>query len=78
MSLPHWQHTRQRAEHINGPMLFIQDGPQLDFTLRQTQGLGRIGDHKGEGLLIHTTLAVQLSTSPTILGLAHQLGWVRE
>lgn len=23
LSLPHWQHTRQRAEHITGPVLFI-------------------------------------------------------
>lgn len=78
LSLPHWQHTRQRAEHIDAPVLFIQDGSQLDFTLRQAQGLGRIGDDKGQGLLIHTTLAVQPGTSPTILGLAHQLVWVRE
>jgi hypothetical protein len=78
LSLPHWQHTRQRAEHIDGPVLFIQDGSQLDFTLRQAQGLGRIGDDKGQGLLIHTTLAVQPGTPPAILGLAHQLVWVRE
>ena len=78
LSLPHWQHTRQCAEQIAGPVLFIQDGSQLDFTLRQAQGLGRIGDDKGQGLLTHSTLAVQPGTSPTILGLAHQLVWVRD
>jgi hypothetical protein len=46
--LPHRQHTRQRAEPINGPVLSIQDGSQLDVTLRQTQGLGRIGEDKGQ------------------------------
>lgn len=59
LSLPHWQHTWQLAEHISGPVLFIQDGSPLDFTLRQAQGLGRIRDDKSQGLLIHTTLAVQ-------------------
>lgn len=78
LSLPHWHLTRQCAKQITGPVLFIQDRSQLNFTLRQAQGLGRIGDDKGQGLLTHSTLAVQPGTSPTILGLAHQLVWTRE
>lgn len=78
LSEPHWKSTRRNAERVNGPVLFIQDGSQLDFTFREVGGLGRIGNDNGRGLLIHSTLVVRPDTSPTILGLAHQLVWVRQ
>jgi hypothetical protein len=78
ISLPHWRLTRQTAQHSEGPVLFIQDGSQLDFTGRDAQGLGRIGDDRGQGLLIHSALAVRPGTAPEILGLAHQVVWIRE
>ena len=48
---------RQAAEHP--VVLCVQDDSQLDFTLRSgTQGLGRIGNSKGRGILQHGALAV--------------------
>ena len=59
LSLPHWRATRRCAEQANGPMLFVQEGSQLDFTFRDADGLGRIGNNDGSGSLIHSVLAVQ-------------------
>lgn len=78
ISLPHWRLTPQEVQHSKGPVLFIQDGSQLDFTGRDAQGLGRIGDDRGQGLLMHSALAVRPGTDPQILGLAHQVVWIRE
>lgn len=52
-------------------VLMIQDTTELDFTAHpKTQGLGPIGDGRGQGLLLHSTLAV-LPDSREVLGLAH-------
>lgn len=64
ISLPHWRLTRQNAQHREEPVLFIQDGSQLDFSGRDVQGLGRIGDDRGQGLLIHSALAIRPGTAP--------------
>lgn len=77
LSAPHWRATRERAEHADGTVLFIQDGSQLDFTFRDARGLGRIGNDAGQGLLMHSTLALLPGACATTLGLAHQLVWVR-
>lgn len=59
---------------------FVQGGSQLDFTVRDTEGLGRIGNARGRVILIHSTLALLLLPGDplTVLGLAHQLPWVRD
>lgn len=52
-------------------VLFVEDTSELDFTAHaQTRGLGPIGDGKGRGLLLHSTLAV-LPDWRQVLGLAH-------
>lgn len=72
LSMPHWTKTR-RAAGEQEEMLFIQDTTELDYTHHPTkQGLGPIGDGRGRGLLLHSTLAVVPSSTPQILGLAHQ------
>lgn len=44
-------------------VLQIQDTTQLDYTKpRRTVGLGRIGDERGRGLLVHSCLAVALAS----------------
>ena len=78
LSLPHWRATRCCAQQADGPVLFVQDGSQLDFTFRDADGLGRIGNNDGSGLLMHSVLAVQPGQPATVLGLAHQLVWVRD
>ncbi len=72
LSEPHWQGTRQRsaAERV---VLMVQDVTQLDYTryARTMAGLGPIGDGRGRGLLLHTTLAV-VPHPRQVLGIAHQ------
>jgi hypothetical protein len=85
---PHCQRTRQ-ALRQPGRFLLLEDTTELDFTGHPaTEGLGRIGgardDQGPRGLLLHTSLAVQLLPGPgpdavvgRIVGLAHQVVWAR-
>src|SRR5512135_1495184 len=85
---PHCQRTRQ-ALRQPGRFLLLEDTTELDFTGHPaTEGLGRIGgardDQGPRGLLLHTSLAVQLLPGPEpdvvvgrIVGLAHQVVWAR-
>lgn len=74
----HWQNTRRRmaAESV---VLLAQDTTTLSFnTLKQTSGLGPIGDerHPGRGLLLHSLLAFRLDGIP--LGTAWAHLWARD
>jgi hypothetical protein len=72
LSAPHWEQTRQAAvqEEV---VLFVQDTTVLDYSHHPTKkGLGPIGDGRGRGLLLHTTLAVVPGGTPRVLGMAHQ------
>lgn len=52
-------------------VLLVEDTTELDYTAHpHTTGLGPIGDGKGRGLLLHSTLAVTPDTR-ALLGLAH-------
>ena len=52
-------------------VLFAEDTTELDYTAHpQTAGLGPIGDGKGRGLLLHSTLAIT-PADRQVLGLAH-------
>jgi hypothetical protein len=75
----HWAQVFDSARNHPGPVLFIQDGSVLDYSNRKgTAGLGPIGNHEGEGINLHSCLAVSLgSKTSTILGLAYQTVWVR-
>lgn len=67
---PHAAQTMAAARR-DPLVLFVEDTSELDFTAHpQTRGLGPIGDGKGRGLLLHSTLAV-LPDTRQVLGLAH-------
>lgn len=85
IALPHWQRTAQACCQP-GEYLLIEDGSELDFSWhRQTQGLGRIGNDGGYGMMLHSTLALRveswrLDQSPEVqvVGLLGQQNWVRQ
>lgn len=85
---PHWQRTRAACtcQPPGSRLLLIEDTTSLDFGSRKaTQGLGPIGDGRGRGLYLHSTLAVRVeagqSADPavgaTLIGLAAQSIWAR-
>jgi len=67
----HRQQTRELCRR-HKVVLGLQDGTELDFTRRPaTQGLGPIGDGRGQGILQHSTLAV--TPDGQVLGVLHQI-----
>lgn len=72
LSQPHWSATRARAA-AERVVLLVQDVSELDYThyADTMEGLGPIGDGRGRGLLLHTTLAV-VPQPRQVLGIAHQ------
>lgn len=82
---PHWRKTRMECS-APGDYLMIEDTSILDFTEHaDTEGLGHIGDGRGRGMLLHTTLAVRIedwnaAQEPrvTVAGLLRQKCWSRE
>src|ERR1039458_9109358 len=58
----HWQRTRQPCRQP-GEYLLIEDTTALDYSARPARAeLGTIGDGRGRGLLLHSTLAVQVQS----------------
>jgi len=52
-------------------VLMVEDTTELDYTAHPyTQGLGQVGNGRGRGLLLHSTLAV-VPEGRQVLGLAH-------
>lgn len=82
---PHWERTRQMCQQ-KGEYLVIEDSTQLDFTQRpEVKGLGRIGDDRGKGLCLHSSLAARIESwsddgipHVRLMGLFYQKCWVRE
>jgi transposase-like protein/transposase Tn5 family protein len=82
---PHLARTRQSCA-APGEYLLIEDTTLLDYsTHRATRGLGRIGNDRGAGLLLHTTLAARVEEwdeqerpQAQVLGLAGQECWARQ
>ena len=80
----HWQRTRE-ACHQPGEYLLIEDTSELDYTEHPaTEEMGSIGDGKGRGLLLHSTLALRLEgwdgeerPQGIARGLLHQQCWSR-
>jgi len=76
---PHWERTLQ-ASRQPGEYLLIEDTTVLDFSLRPgCEGLGVIGDGRGRGFELHSTLAVRIEgwtleqrPEGTLLGLLYQ------
>jgi hypothetical protein len=81
---PHWQQTLEACRRP-GEYLLIEDTTELDYSShRRTQQLGFIGNGRGRGLLLHSTLAIRveawdLEQKPEGLavGLLKQKNWVR-
>lgn len=78
LSEPHWQQTRAKAGESGPVVLLVQDITELDYSAhRATEGLGPIGDHRGRGLLVHNTLAIE-PRERRVIGLAYQQVWSRD
>ena len=77
LSQPHWTTTRRQAGEAE-LVLLVQDTTELDYTryAAHLSGLGPIGNGGGQGLLLHSTLAV-LPQPRQVLGLAHQQVFLR-
>ena len=81
---PHWQQTRKACQQP-GEYVLIEDTTELDYTTRPAiEDLGPIGDGRGRGLLLHSTLAVRIDgwdgedqPQGVILGLLAQQCWSR-
>lgn len=80
----HWQHTLELCRQP-GEYLLIEDTTELDYSShRQARQLGFIGDGRGRGILLHSTLAIRveawdLEQKPEgiALGLLNQQSWIR-
>jgi hypothetical protein len=67
---PHLQQTGNASKQ-HELVLFVEDTTELDYTAHASKtGLGPIGDGKGRGLLMHSTLAL-VPEGRQVLGLAH-------
>ena len=68
---------RVREQSRSRPLILaVQDTSELDFTAHEAvQGLGPIGDGRGQGLLQHSTLA--MDPKGQLLGILHQIWRLR-
>lgn len=81
----HWSNTERRCRQP-GEYLLIEDTTELDFTSHEAaQGLGHIGNARGRGLLLHSTLALRIEdwkengeTEVSVQGLLGQTCWTRQ
>ncbi|HEY5084728.1 MAG TPA: transposase DNA-binding-containing protein, partial [Rhizomicrobium sp.] len=78
---PHRRQTRQAAAEAS-VVLWVSDTTTLSFNHPATAGLGPTSSKGcGQGMLLHTTMAVDVSAGvqgpPMVLGLGHQQCWVR-
>lgn len=80
---PHWARTRDACRQ-HGEYLLIEDTTALDFTGRAAQDMGMIGDGRGRGILVHSTLALRIAhwsrdqqPRVTVAGLLGQQCWRR-
>ncbi len=76
----HWKNTQVAVANVEkDTVLYIQDKTELDYSnLKQTKGLGYIGNHKGRGIMVQSILAVAYDKTPSIMGLSYQKAWARE
>ncbi len=80
----HRQRTRQACQQP-GEYLLIEDTTELDYSShRRTEQLGFIGNGRGRGLLLHSTLAVRVERwhsdqepEGVAVGLLGQKSWIR-
>lgn len=85
ISLPKLQepHCRQTLEAARGRkvVLWVNDTTTLSFAHPATAGLGPVSAAGGSGMLLHTTMAVDVSGGveqpALVMGLGHQELWIR-
>jgi hypothetical protein len=81
---PHRQRTLEACRQP-GEYLLIEDTTELDYSShRHAQQLGFIGNGRGRGILLHSTLAVHIQAwdleqkpEGLAVGLLHQKSWIR-
>ena len=81
---PHWQQSLDACGQA-GEYLIIEDTTVLDYSShRRTEQLGFIGDGRGRGILLHSSLAVRVEGWATdeepqalAVGLLRQESWIR-
>ena len=81
---PHWEQTRARCREP-GEYLLIEDTSELDYSSHPgCADLGSIGNGRGRGLLLHSTLAVRVEAwdlahrpEGIVVGLMDQQCWRR-
>jgi transposase-like protein/transposase Tn5 family protein len=77
LSTPHWETTRERAGRQK-LVLLVQDTTEIDYSHHpKTEGLGPIGNGRGQGYLLQTVLAV-LPQPRQVLGIAAQEPFLRK
>ncbi len=84
IAAPHWERTRAGCREP-GEYLLIEDTTQLDYSGGAgREDLGMIGDGRGRGLMLHTTLALRVEAwnleqrpEGVVLGLFGQQCWNR-
>lgn len=75
---PHMASVRQRAG-ASSTVLMVQDTTHLDFTKHPAaEELGPIGNGRGRGFIMHSTLAIDPEGSGEVLGLAAQQLFCRD
>lgn len=67
----HYRHTRTLMERCSGVVLIVHDTTEADYTTRDIDGLGQIGNGGRRGILLHNVLAVDLANREA-LGLVVQ------
>lgn len=78
LSAPHWESVRLRAGKAEGPVLFVQDTTELDFTSHPaTTGLGFVGNGQQQGLELQSCLCVVPEEACELVGLAFSSVWAR-
>lgn len=74
---PQCRKTLEVAGRV-GLVLMVEDSTELDFTKHPSKrGLGPIGNGKGQGVILHSTLAVE-PEERQVLGLAHAQALLRQ
>jgi Transposase DNA-binding/Transposase DDE domain len=75
----HYANVFEEAEKRKQPILYIQDTTELDFSSHESKKneLGPLGDYKRVGIMLHSCLAIVPGKMTSIIGLAHQIPWIR-
>ena len=77
VSQPHWHQTRDTCDKDGKVSLLVQDITELDYSSHKaSEGLGPIGNHEGDGMMLHNTLALDAERGE-VQGLAYQQVWQR-